>query len=318
MKILKFATISLTSLLMVTSFTGCGESQNSTASNSTASDSTVSTQTSNNSTSNNFASSSSTPSTSSSSTPTSSSTSGSSSISFENVKNGDMFYFLGKSTNTVSKYPAVGFNYSLVTIDMEDSTEAEIAELQNNGTFVICYISAGTSENGRSDEASFAAYTGNGVSGWPDEKWLDISNPAVLSLMQKRIDKAAAKGCNGIEFDNVDGYSNNTGFALSYQNQIDYNKGLAQYAKSKNLKTALKNDVDQVADLEPYFDMAINEECNSYNECAPYDKFLSDNKPVFNIEYSEPKNLYAQTSLFKSYLADLDLTGKKYLKLPLQ
>ena len=239
-------------------------------------------------------------------------------ISFKSVKNGDMFYFLGKKTHDISKYPALDFNYSLITIDMEDSTEAEIAELQKKGIFVICYISAGSSEKWRSDARLFPSFVmRNDVSNWPYEKWLDISNPAVLTLMKKRIDRAAAKGCNGIEFDNIDGYSNNTGFALSYRNQIDYNKGLAQYAKSKHLITAFKNDVEQIDDLEPYFDMAINESCHEYaHECAKYDSFLAKNKPVFNIEYSEPKNLRPQTDLFKSYLTDYDLDGKIFFKLP--
>lgn len=40
-----------------------------------------------------------------------------------------------------------------------------------------------------------------------------------------------------------------------------FNKFLAEYAHSKNLAVALKNDGTQVADLVDYFDCAVNESC---------------------------------------------------------
>lgn len=38
--------------------------------------------------------------------------------------------------------------------------------------------------------------------------------------------------------------------------------------------------------LAPYFDMAVNEQCNEYNECGGYSAFTSKGKPVVNIEYA--------------------------------
>jgi hypothetical protein len=47
----------------------------------------------------------------------------------------------------------------------------------------------------------------------------------------------------------------------------------------------MKNDVDQIKDLVGYFDMAINEECNAYDECDAYRAFTAAGKAVFNAEY---------------------------------
>ena len=294
MKVLKLTSVSLTGLLVLSSFTGCGLSDNYSNNNHNAVIHSP--------------------------------------ISFESVKKGDLFYFLGKKTNKVAEYPTLGYNYSLIVIDMEDSDEYEISELQKRGIFVICYVDAGTWEGWRSDAALFPPESkGNGDVGWGDEFWLDINNPAVLPLIEKRIDVTAAKGCNGIEFDNIDGWSadNNTSFNITEQDQINFNAAIASYAHSKNLITAFKTDLEQIDTLEPYFDMAINESCHMWGECQLYDNFLSKNKPVFDIEYvdgsdkADPAmidsaNLHAQTDYFKSYLSNIALDGTYYVKLPLQ
>jgi hypothetical protein len=61
--------------------------------------------------------------------------------------------------------------------------------------------------------------------GWPGEKWLDIRQLSVLEpIMSHRLDLCKAKGFNAVEPDDIDGYSNSTGFPLSYQEQLTYNK----------------------------------------------------------------------------------------------
>jgi hypothetical protein len=47
-----------------------------------------------------------------------------------------------------------------------------------------------------------------------------------------------------------------------------------------------KNDPDQAAMLESYFDGVIDEQCNEYSECSAYKPYLSVGKPVLNAEYS--------------------------------
>ena len=37
--------------------------------------------------------------------------------------------------------------------------------------------------------------------------------------------------------------------------------------------------------LLPYFDFAINEQCQEFNECSTLDPFVGAGKPVFQVEY---------------------------------
>lgn len=76
------------------------------------------------------------------------------------------------------------------------------------------------------------------------------------------------------------------GFALTATTQLDYNRFLATDAHTRGLAVALKNDVDQLTDLAPSFDMAINEQCNEYSECSGYPVFIKAGKPVFNAGYA--------------------------------
>jgi hypothetical protein len=51
------------------------------------------------------------------------------------------------------------------------------------------------------------------------------------------------------------------------------------------LSIALKNDVEQVADLVDVFDFAVNEECFSWNECSALEPFVEAGKAVLGVEY---------------------------------
>lgn len=186
---------------------------------------------------------------------------------------------LSGSVNT--SYPV-----ELYDIDLFDTDEATIDTLHNQGKKVICYFSAGSYENWREDKDDFdSSVLGNNLDGWEGEKWLDISSDLLLPIMKNRLDLAASKGCDGVEPDNIDGYTNNTGFALSASDQLAYNKFLANEAHKRGLSIGLKNNVDQTQELEPYFDFAINEQCHQYNECDTLSPFINRAKPVFNAEY---------------------------------
>lgn len=185
---------------------------------------------------------------------------------------------------------SVNMNYDadMYDIDLFDSSKELIQSLQNNNIKVICYFSGGSYENWREDKDSFASeILGKDMDGWEGEKWLDISNPKVESIMLKRLDLAKEKGCDGVEPDNMDNYSNDTGFSLTANDQLKYNKFIANEARKRGLSVGLKNDVDQIKELEPYFDFSINEQCHIYNECENMKPFIDANKPVFNIEYAQ-------------------------------
>ncbi len=179
-----------------------------------------------------------------------------------------------------------GFDVQMYDVDLFDTDQAVIDGLHADGRIVVCYFSAGSYEDWRDDAGDFPAEAlGNQLGGWPGEYWLDVGNATVRTIMEARLDLAVTKACDGVEPDNVDGYANNNGLGLSAADQRDYNQFLADAAHARGLSVGLKNDLDQVAQLEPWFDWALNEECMSYDECGTLDPFLDAGKAVFHVEY---------------------------------
>jgi hypothetical protein len=165
---------------------------------------------------------------------------------------------------------------------------AALSAIHANGGKTICYLSAGTFEPWRPDAASYPdPIKGRSVGGFKDEKWLDIRQTSVLlPIMDARVTRCMQAGFDGVEWDNVDAYSNRSGFPLTAADQTFYNASLANLAHSHGLTVALKNDVEQLVDLNPYFDYAINEQCEQYSECGGYTTyFISQGKAVFQVEY---------------------------------
>ncbi len=173
-------------------------------------------------------------------------------------------------------------------IDLFDTTKEEIQQLKRKGKIVICYFSAGTYENWRPDKDRFPKEViGNLYEDWEGEYWLDIRTNIVRQIMVNRLKLAKEKGCDGVDPDNVNGYENNTGFNLTYSDQLEFNIFLSEEAHKMGLLIGLKNDLNQINDLVDYFDFSVNEECHQYNECDLLMAFINNNKPVFNIEYDE-------------------------------
>ena len=179
------------------------------------------------------------------------------------------------------------YDVAVYDIDLFDAPAAKIATIKAAGRKVVCYFSAGSSENWRPDYNRFsAADQGKPLDGWAGEKWLNIKSANVRSIMTARLDLAVTRGCDGVEPDNVDGYANANGLGLKDTDQLDYNRFLADAAHARGLMIGLKNDLDQVAALQPRFDFAVNEQCAQYKECDKLKPFTAAGKPVFNAEYA--------------------------------
>lgn len=169
-----------------------------------------------------------------------------------------------------------------------DVPRRQIAALQRTGRYVICYVSAGSVEDWRTDADEVPREAiGKPLAGWPGERWLDVRHPGVLRVVTARVARLADKGCQGVEFDNVDGYANDTGFPLTARDQLRYNISLARVARAAGLSPGLKNAVGLIPRLVSQFDWALNEECVTYRECDRYRPFTRAGKPVFVLEYGE-------------------------------
>jgi hypothetical protein len=72
-------------------------------------------------------------------------------------------------------------------------------------------------------------------------------------------DWCQAKGFDAVDPDNMDGYTNDSGFPLEAKDQLAYNRMIASVAHGLGLGAGLKNDLDQLNELTPDFDFFVNE-----------------------------------------------------------
>jgi len=204
-----------------------------------------------------------------------------------------------------------------------------IHALQGGTGRAICYIDAGGAESFRPDFPAYQAFNdncggclfGRPIGGFRNEFWLNINNDRgqrtfILGQIGARLDRCVADRFDGVEMDVVDAWSNRTGLTITPDTQLLFNTALANLAHSKGLTVALKNDVEQIPDLAPYFDYAINEQCQQYSECGNYTTYFAPTKAVFQVEYKlstskfcPPANAANRNAIVKTFdLFDLPWT----------
>ena len=158
----------------------------------------------------------------------------------------------------LSTLPGVGglLNVQMYDVDGFNADANLVSAMHSANIHAVCYVSFGTFEDWRPDASSFpSSAKGLGVVGWPGENWLDVRQISTLSpVMKARLQMCKDKGFDAVEPDNVDGYTNVTGFPLTASDQLAYNRWIATTAHSMGMSVALKNDLDQVTDLVSDFD----------------------------------------------------------------
>jgi hypothetical protein len=212
---------------------------------------------------------------------------------------------------------------SVFEVDLFDTPVSTFRTLKRQGTKIICYFSAGTSEDWRPDYKDFqAADKGACYEGWAGERWLDIRNPGVWRVIRNRIRLAQRKGCDAIDPDNVDVANNTNGIgtpilgnftngltnftngtqsfingtrsltnvtALTNNDTIAYVKKIAREAHRLRMAYGLKNAPELLPHVINVTDFAVNEQCAQDDEsggCGVYANFTKMGKPVYHIEYA--------------------------------
>ncbi len=172
-------------------------------------------------------------------------------------------------------------------IDLFDNSAATVGSLHAQGRRVICYFTAGSWEPYRPDSHAFTPdLLGGQVEAWPDERWLDIRRvDALRPLMASRLDLCRDKGFDGVEPDWLDNHRQRTGFDITPEDQLRFNRMLADMAHERGLAIGLKNDLDQTVLLADLFDYSVVEQCVEFDECAALKPFTDRAKPVFSAEY---------------------------------
>ena len=175
---------------------------------------------------------------------------------------------------------------SAYDVDAFETSAAEVAALHAQGKHVVCYVDVGTAESFRADYGSFPRSVLGHSNGWPGEKWLDIRQLSVIEpIMSARFRMCQEKGFDAVEPDNIEAFSNKSGFPITAQQQLSFNEWVAEEVHSLGMAVLQKNDAEQTSQLSSYFDGALTEQCNEYRECAEFEPYLSAGKPVLDAEY---------------------------------
>jgi hypothetical protein len=184
----------------------------------------------------------------------------------------------------------------LIILDANLQSAATIKQQKAQGKKVICYISAGSIENWRSDakEAMSTVSLGKKYKGFEaTEQWVNLLEwQTAKPIMESRINQAASKGCDGVEFDNIDCHDHGPqcvpGASKEQlrKKQVEYIRWLSQRARSKGLAVGLKNVNGIVDQVVQYGDFAI-EEANPASEFAKFGKFIAQNKAVLSVHYHD-------------------------------
>jgi hypothetical protein len=182
---------------------------------------------------------------------------------------------------------------SVYDVDGFDASRAQVTRLRRDGRYVVCYVDVGTWERWRSDAGRFPRELLGASNGWPGERWLDIRRiDALASILRARFARCRAKGFDAVEPDNVDGYTNESGFPLTAADQLRFNRWVARAAHAQGLAVALKNDLEQAPALARDFDFAVLEQCFQYRECESARPFLRAGKGVYDSEYELPTSAF--------------------------
>lgn len=200
-------------------------------------------------------------------------------------------------------HPSVGltWQWQIGNLDIDTSVTADVYDidlyvdqsiidkLHADSRKVIGYMSVGSYEDWRPDKDLFPAEVlGKDYDGWPGEKWLDIRRIDLLApIMLARLDLCKAKGFDAVEPDNMEVHTNETGFPITYDDQLQYALWLADEAHKRGLAIGVKNAPDQVKDLLAHFDFAITEDAFYYGWAEQMSPFVDAGKPVFAAEYTD-------------------------------
>ncbi len=193
--------------------------------------------------------------------------------------------------------------------------------------YAICYVEAGAYQKGFPDDGNFAPadYGATGsyptqrfnrryqMAGYSDEYYLNIAGFAgytpgatltgtaanIATALSERIAGCHAEGMDGVEPDDLDGYTNNSasgarggGWGLTQADAAGFEQWLAYTAHNDDLAIFQKNDgANTTADYRT-FDGMIIEECNFYDDpCGAggdnVQDYLNLGKPVLDAEYTQ-------------------------------
>jgi len=178
------------------------------------------------------------------------------------------------------------FDVSLYELDLFALDAKAVQAVHGPGRALTCYVSVGTAEPWRSDYGALPSTAiGNALADYPQERWLDVRDADVRSVMAARIALAARIGCDAVELSNLGGHGADSGFALTRADDLDYARSLIDACHRSGMTAGISGSDDLISLLAADADWGLAEECLAYDSCAAWRAFSELKKPVFMIEY---------------------------------
>ena len=175
----------------------------------------------------------------------------------------------------------------VLALELFATSAARVQQLHSQKAAAVCYIAAGFWENWRPDAGQFPQpAVGRSRIGWPGQRWLDVRHPALRPILERRLDLCRDRGFDGVLLAGLDGYAQATGFAFAPNEQLAFNRWLAEAAHQRGLAVGIVNDLDQAAELATSFDFLIADSCVAQGDCTHARPFLQAGKQVYLLAYT--------------------------------
>ncbi|MEU4338967.1 endo alpha-1,4 polygalactosaminidase [Micromonospora lupini] len=183
-------------------------------------------------------------------------------------------------------------------LDAVATTAAQTAELRTRDRRLICQVPVGSVRSTDPDASRVPAAVQGAPGPRPGSRWLDVRAwDALEPVLADRFRLCRGKGFGAVALADADGYAHRSGFPLGFDDQLLFNRRLAQLARALELSPGLVNDVPQLAALTPDFDFVVNEECVRLDQCAKLLPFVDAGKPVFHVEYTGSTDDFCVTTV---------------------
>ena len=175
----------------------------------------------------------------------------------------------------------------VVALPLFDTLPVRLQELRRRGVAAVCYVMAGAWESWRPDAGQFPQpVVGRRIEGRADQRWLDIRQASLRPVLERRVELCHDRGFDGVLFAGLDGYTRDSGFDLTAEQQLAFNRWLAEVAHARGLAAGIVNDLDQAAELANAFEFLVADACLEQGNCAAVQPFLAAHKPVFLLAYT--------------------------------
>lgn len=183
-------------------------------------------------------------------------------------------------------------------LDPVTTTSTETGLLRARDRRLICQVSAGTYSSADPDADRFPASVRGRGTGDDGARWVDVRQWEILEpIIADRLRLCRGKRFHAAALTGLDGYAHRSGFRLTYDDQIRFNRRVAELTRSVGLSPGMVDNLDQVAALAPDFDFAVTQECVRLRRCVKLLPFTEAGKPVLHVEYDRAPTDFCVTGL---------------------